>query len=312
MKVHVTRPVPESALELLRDQGFEVTVPDDPGLPEREALLSAVEGCHGVLALLTETIDAELMDRAPDLKVVANMAVGYDNIDVPAAKERGVVVCNTPGVLTESTADFAWALLLAAARRVHEGDQMVRRGQWKWWGPMMLLGRDLFGKTLGIVGMGRIGRAVARRAGGFGMKVLYHSRSEKPDLEAEHVGLEELLRRSDFVSLHTPLTPETHHLLGAEELALMKPEAILVNTSRGPVVDEEALAKALAGGRLGGAGLDVFEREPEVHPALLGEPRAVLAPHAASATVETRTLMAEMAAQGIIDVLEGRAPKHQV
>lgn len=312
MKVHVTRPIPDSALELLRGNGCSVTVPEDPGLPVREELLRAVAGCDGILSLLTESVDSELLDHAPGLKVVANMAVGYDNIDVEAARLREIVVCNTPGVLTESTADFTWALLLAAARRIHEADQMVRKGEFRWWGPMLLLGRDLHGKTLGIVGLGRIGRAVARRAAGFGMRILYHSRSEKPEVQARRVGLEELLGSSDFVSLHTPLTEETHHLLGAAELSLMKPEAILVNTSRGPVVDEGALVTALREGQLGGVGLDVFEREPEVHPGLLKEPRAVLAPHAASATVETRTLMAEMAAQGIVDVLQGRTPQHVV
>ena len=312
MRVHVTRPVPEAALELLREAGHQVSVPTDSAPPVPAELRDAVADCDGILSLLTETIDAELFDCAPSLKVVANMAVGYDNIRVEEARQRGVVVCNTPGVLTEATADFAFALLLGASRRVLEGDRLVRRGDFKHWGPMMLLGREMYGKTLGILGMGRIGQAVARRAQGFGMEVLYSSRTDKPAVSGQRVELEELLSRSDFLSIHTPLTVETHHLIGAPELAKMKPGAILVNTSRGPVVDEAALVESLTSGHLGGAGLDVFEREPEVHPGLLCLEQALLAPHAASATVETRTLMATMAAEQIIDVLAGREPAHPV
>jgi glyoxylate reductase len=262
-------------------------------------------------------VDGELMDAAgEDLRVVANMAVGYDNVDVEAAAERGVVVTNTPGVLDETTADVAFMLLLAAARRLGEGERLLRAGRWEWWGPKQLMGRDVWGKRLGIVGFGRIGQAVARRAKGFGMEILYHNRSRKvgaeEELGARYLDLDELLESADFVSVHTPLSDETHHLIGAAELGTMNPEAIFVNTSRGPVVDEAALADALAEGRIFAAGLDVYEEEPEVHPKLLELENVVLAPHIGSASVETRDRMAALAAENIVAVLSGEEPKTPV
>jgi glyoxylate reductase len=280
----------------------------------REELLRRVAGRDGLLALLTERIDAELLDAAgPRLRIVANYAVGFDNVDVGECTRRGILVSNTPDVLTETTADLAWALILAAARRVAEGDRFLRsRRRWIW-GPLMMLGQDVHGKVLGIVGFGRIGRAVARRAAGFGMRVRYHSRNPAPEevereLGAERRTLEELLAEADVVSLHCALTPETHHLIGAEQLRRMKPTAILVNTARGPVVDEAALADALARGEILAAGLDVFEREPEVHPRLLELDNVVLVPHLGSATVETRVAMGMVAADNLLAAFEGRRP----
>jgi glyoxylate reductase len=251
-----------------------------------------------------------------DLKVIANMAVGYDNVDLEAARERGVMVTNTPEVLDETTADTAFMLLLAAARRLGEGERIVRSGRWEAWGPKMLIGPDVWGKTLGIVGFGRIGQAMARRARGFDMEVFYTARSRKEDVENElgtrYAQLDELLQTSDFVSLHTPLTEETRHLIGAGELKKMKPESVLVNTSRGPIVDEGALADALAQGRIFAAGLDVYEEEPEVHPRLLELENVVLAPHIGSASIETRDKMATLAAENISAVLRGEKPKTPV
>lgn len=301
MRVYVTRPIPAAGLELLSE--LEVSVYEEAErLPPRSALLAGAGGADGILSLLTERIDAEVMDRAPNLRVISNMAVGYDNIDVAEARRRGVMVCNTPGVLTETTADFTWALMMAVARRVVEGDGYVRAGRFPGWGPLMLLGRDLHGATLGIVGNGRIGQAVARRAAGFGMEVLVH----------RGVPLEALLERSDFVSLHVPLSGETTHMIGARELARMKPTAYLINTSRGPVVDETALVEALASGAIAGAALDVFEREPAVHEGLLGLENVVLAPHIASASVATRDRMAVMAATNLLQALRGDEPNHRV
>jgi glyoxylate reductase len=248
--------------------------------------------------------------------VVANMAVGYDNIDVGAARERGVVVTNTPGVLDETTADVAFMLMLAAARRLGEGERLLRAGKWEWWGPKQLRGIDVWGKKLGIVGLGRIGRAVARRGRGFGMEILYHNRSRKEvaekELGARYLDLDDLLRESDFVSIHTPLTDATRHLIGERELGLMQDTAVLINTSRGPVVDEAALAEALEGGRIFAAGLDVYEEEPKVHPKLLELEKAVLAPHIGSATIETRDRMATLAAENLAAVLRGEKPKSPV
>lgn len=315
-KVLVTREIPEAGLRLLEREDFDVTVLDEAP-PSRDKLLEAVHGANGILSTATEKIDAEVMDAAgEDLRVVANMAVGYDNIDVEAASERGVVVTNTPGVLDETTADVAFMLLLAAARRLGEGERLLRAGRWEWWGPKQLRGQDVRGKTLGIVGMGRIGRAVARRGKGFGMEILYHNRSRdesaEEELGARYVELDELLETSDFVSIHTPLTPETHHLIGAEELEMMKPTSVLVNTSRGPVIDEAALADALEENRIFAAGLDVYEEEPKVHPKLLGLDNVVLAPHIGSASVETRDRMAVLAAENLAAVLKGEEPKTPV
>jgi glyoxylate reductase len=313
-KVLVTREIPDVGLRLLED--FEVTVLSESP-PERGELLEAARGAVGILPTVTEKMDAEVMDAAGDgLKVIANMAVGYDNIDVEAATERGVVVTNTPEVLNETTADTAFMLLLAAARRLGEAERLLRSGGWDAWGPKQLTGPDVWGKRLGVVGFGRIGQALARRTRGFDMDLVYHDqyRNEgaERELGARYLELEELLRTSDFVSIHTPLTPETTHLIGADELERMKPEAVLVNTSRGPVVDESALADALVEGRIFAAGLDVYEEEPEVHPKLLELENVVLAPHIGSASIETRDKMAALAAENLAAVLRGEEPKTPV
>ena len=313
-KVLVTREIPEAGLRPLED--YDLTVLSEAP-PARDELLEAAEGTVGVLSNVTEKMDAEFMDAAGEgLKVIANMAVGYDNVEVEAARERGIVVTNTPGVLDETTADTAFMLLLAAARRLGESERTLRAGDWEWWGPKLFVGVDVWGKKLGIVGMGRIGQAVARRGRGFGMEILYHNRSRKEDaekeLDARRVELDELLETADFVSVHTPLTDETRHLIGPEELRRMKLTAVLVNTSRGPVVDEGALADALADGRIFAAGLDVYEDEPKVHPKLLDLENAVLAPHIGSGSQETRDGMAVLAAENIVAVLSGGEPKTPV
>ena len=313
-KVLVTREIPEAGLRPLEAYGLTV-LSEAP--PARDELLEAAEGAVGVLSNVTEKMDAEFMDAAGGgLRVIAHMAVGYDNVDVEAADERGIVVTNTPGVLDETTADTAFMLLLAAARRLGESERILRAGGWHWWGPKLFVGVDVWGKTLGIVGMGRIGQAVARRARGFGMEIVYHNRSRKEDaereLDARYADLDELLATADFVSVHTPLTNETLHLIGAQELEKMKPTAVLVNTSRGPVVDEGALATALADGRVFAAGLDVYEEEPKVHPKLLKLENAVLAPHIGSGSQETRDRMAVLAAENIVAVLSGEGPKTPV
>ena len=310
-KVLVTREIPAAGLRPLEE--FDVTVLSEAP-PERADLLEAASGAEGVLSTVTEKIDGTFMDAAGEgLKVVANMAVGYDNVDVEAAKARGVIVTNTPGVLDETTADVAFMLLLAAARRLGESERVLRAGRWEWWGPKLFMGPDVWGKKLGIVGFGRIGQAVALRARGFDMEILYHNRSRKVDTEEElgasYLELDELLEAADFVSLHTPLTDETRHLIDAPELERMKPEAVLVNTSRGPVVDEAALADALAGGRIFAAGLDVYEEEPKVHPKLLELENVVLAPHIGSGSIETRVKMAVLAAENLTAVLRGEEPK---
>jgi glyoxylate reductase len=312
-RVVVTGRIPETALEKLRAE-HEVDAWSGPESIGREELLRRVAGADAVVSLLTERIDSELLDAAgPQLKVVANVAVGYDNIDVPACTERGVVATNTPGVLTEATADIALGLILTATRRLGEGERLIRSGQaWKW-GMFFLLGSSLQGKTLGVVGMGGIGQATARRAKAFGMEIIYQSRSEidpgiAAELGARRVELDELLAISDVVSLHCPYGPATHHLIGAGQLAAMKNSAYLVNTARGPIVDEAALASALRDGQIAGAGLDVFENEPSVHPGLLELQNVVLVPHLGSATVETRTAMAMLAADNALAVLCGERP----
>jgi glyoxylate reductase len=287
--------------------GAEVDIDlwDDEMPPSRDELLARVASADGLLALLTERVDAELLAAAPSLRVVANHAVGVDNVDVRACTARGVWVTNTPDAVTESTADLTWALILAVARRIGEGERLVRAGRFKAWAPTMLLGLELRGATLGIVGLGRIGEAVARRARGFGMQVLHTtSRGGMP--------LEEMLARSDVVTLHCPLTAATRHLIDARRLAQMKRGALLVNTSRGSVVDEAALVASLEGGHLGGAGLDVYENEPSVHPGLIGREDVVLLPHLGSATHATRAQMATMALTDAARVLRGERPLHPV
>ncbi|MBM3214481.1 D-glycerate dehydrogenase [Candidatus Poribacteria bacterium] len=313
--IYVTRRLPQPALDRLAEV-FDVEVnPDDRVLEKRE-IIDHVGGKDALLCLLTDTIDAEIMDAGDRLRVLSNYAVGFNNIDVAAATARRLPVTNTPGVLTETSADLAMALLLCAARRISEGDRLTRAGRFVGWGPMMLLGYDVYGKTLGIVGMGRIGKATARRAMGFGMRILYTSRTVHEDAErefgAQRVPLDDLLRESDYVSLHVPLSDETRHLIGSRELALMKPSAFLINTARGPIVDEKALVRALRDGTIAGAGLDVYEDEPAVADGLMELDNVVLAPHIASATVETRTKMAMLAAENAIAVIEGRRPAHIV
>jgi glyoxylate reductase len=312
-RVVVTGRIPEPALEKLRAE-HDVDAWAGPESIGREELLRRVAGAEAIVSLLTERIDGELLDAAgPQLKVVANVAVGYDNIDVPACAARGIVATNTPGVLTDATADIAFGLILMATRRLGEGERLIRSGQpWKW-GMFFLLGSSLQGKTLGIVGMGGIGQATARRAKAFGMEIVYQSRSEidptiAAELGARRMDLEELLAVSDIVSVHCPYGPATHHLIGPRQLATMKSSAFLINTARGPIVDEAALALALREGQIAGAGLDVFEEEPKVHPELLGLENVALVPHLGSATVETRTAMAVLAANNALAVLQGAEP----
>jgi lactate dehydrogenase-like 2-hydroxyacid dehydrogenase len=310
-RVFVARIIPDDGLRPLAD-ATDADVWDGDLPPPRDELLRRVAGCDGVLTLLTDRVDDEFLDAAgPQLRVVSNYAVGFDNVDLPACTRRGIPVGNTPGVLTDTTADLAFALLMAAARRLPEGDRYVRDGRWKTWGPMLLLGPDVHGSTIGIVGFGRIGQAVARRAAGFGMTVLYHDVNRLPDavtepLGASYVPLEELLARSDFVSLHVNLTAETRHLMNDRTLALMKPTAVLVNTSRGPVVDQRALADALRGGRIWAAGLDVTDPEPiPMDDPLVGLDNCLIVPHIASASRATRGRMAEMAAANVLAGLRG-------
>ncbi|MBN1287544.1 MAG: D-glycerate dehydrogenase [Anaerolineae bacterium] len=310
-KVFVTRIIPDRGLSLVKDFCDADIWPGELP-PPGEVILEKVRGIDGLLCLLTDPVGAEVMDAAgPSLKVISNFAVGVDNIDLPEATRRGIPVGNTPGVLTETTADFAFALLMAATRRVVEGDRFVRAGKWKTWGPTLLLGQDIFGATLGIVGFGRIGRAVAKRAGGFDMRVLYYDPwvTDGPGagaLPAQSVDLDTLLRESDFVSVHTPLTDQTYHLIGADALAKMKPDAILINTARGPVVDPDALYHALKNGQIAAAALDVTEPEPvPADSPLLELDNLVIAPHIASASRATRGKMAQMAAENLIAGLKG-------
>ncbi len=313
----MTRKLPDEVLLPLREL-FDCRVYAEEDRPvARDRLLEEVATADGVLSMLTEVIDAQLLASAPSLKVVSNMAVGYDNIDLEAARARGVIVCNTPDVLTETTADLTFALLLAAARRVVESADFIRQGAWRSWAPFLLAGQDVHHKTLGLVGLGRIGSAVARRAQGFGMRILYTSRQRHEEAETTlsvvYKGLPELLAESDFVCILTPYTPQTHHLIGERELQWMKPSAILVNTARGSVVDEQALYRALRDRTIWGAGLDVFEREPvRADNPLLTLPNVVALPHVGSATVDTRMAMARQAAENLTDVLRGRTPRHRV
>ncbi|HET9879979.1 MAG TPA: D-glycerate dehydrogenase [Candidatus Limnocylindria bacterium] len=310
-RVLVTRVIPDEGLDPIRD-ACEVDLWTDELPPPRDELLRRVAGVDGLLSLLTDVVDDELLDAAgPQLKVVSNFAVGFDNIDVPALTRRGIPAGNTPGVLTETTADLAFALLMAAARRIPESVDYVREGNWRTWGPMLLMGVDVHGATLGIVGFGRIGRELARRGRGFGMKILYHdvhpaTPEEEAELGARQVELDELLRESDFISLHVNLTDDTHHLIDAAALRAMKPTAVLVNTSRGPVVDPDALTVALRDGEIFAAGLDVTEPEPlpADHP-LVGLPNCVVVPHIASASKVTRGRMAGMAAANLLAGLRG-------
>jgi glyoxylate reductase len=312
--VFVTRQVPQPGLDLLAQHATLRVNPQDQVL-SRDELAEGIKDCQALLCLLTDKVDAGLMDLAPGLKIIANYAVGYDNVEVAAATARKIPVTNTPGVLTEGTADLTWAMILGLARRLVEGDRMTRAGDFKGWAPMLLLGGEVYGKTLGLLGLGRIGQAVARRASGFGMKVLYHTRSHRAeghDPRWSRVDLETLLKESDFLSLHCPLTPQTRHLIGKKELGMMKPTTYLINTARGPVVDEAVLVEVLKAKAIAGAALDVYEQEPSLSPGLESLENALLLPHLGSATTETRVKMSLMAAQGIVDRLEGKIPAHVV
>jgi len=315
--VLITRRMPPPAVELLGRAGCNVLELPYDAPPPREVVLSRTRGAAGLIAMLSDRVDAELLDAAGErLKVVANYAVGYDNVDLELCRERGVRVTNTPGVLTDATADLAWALILAAARHVAAGDQIMRRGSWPGWSPTELLGLQLTGATLGVVGAGRIGTAVALRSLGFGMRVVYTHPRPNATLEqrlgAERLELEALLATADVVSLHVPMKPENHHLIDGRRLGLMKRTAVLVNTARGAVIDEAALVAALRSQRIAAAGLDVYEHEPRMTTGLAELPNAVLLPHLGSGTTATRQKMSQMAADNVLAVLEGREPPNPV
>ncbi|MGQ4910726.1 MAG: glyoxylate reductase [Candidatus Thorarchaeota archaeon] len=314
--VFFTRKIPRSGIERVQSR-FDTEVWESEIPPSKEEIIQHAESCEGLVTLLSDPITSEVIESLPRLRVIAQYAVGYDNIDVAAATARGVIVTNTPGVLTETTADLTWSLIMAVSRRIVEADKYVRDGRWRVaWGPELLLGEDVYGATLGIIGLGRIGQAVARRAKGFDMRVLYHSRNRvdcEKDLGAELVTLDNLLSESDIVTLHVPLTQETHHMIGARELGLMKKGAYLINTSRGAVLDEGALYDALRSGHLGGAGLDVFAQEPTPpNNPILQLSNVVVAPHIGSASTRTRTVMAEMCATNLIAALSGERPPNIV
>jgi glyoxylate reductase len=316
-KVYVTRELPERGLKIIKEY-FDTEVWMEYAPPPKKLIIEKAKNVDALAPLLSDKIDAEIFDAAPKLKIVAQMAVGFDNIDVQEATRRGIYVTNTPEVLTDTTADFAWTLLMAVARRVVEADKYVRTGQWKvGWHPSMMQGRDVYNATIGIVGAGRIGYAVAKRATGFGMKILFYDVVPRPEIEkdfgAKKVDLDTLFRESDFVSIHVPLMKETHHLVNAEKLKLMKKTAYLINNSRGPVVDEKALYASLKEGRIAGAGLDVFEQEPTpVDNPLLKLDNVVVAPHISSASYETRSKMAEMVAENLVAFFEGKKPPNLI
>jgi glyoxylate reductase len=314
-KVLATRPLFPAAQTIL-NASCDVEYWTQPERISKEELFARVKDKEGLVCLLTEKVDEELLRTAPKLRIAANIAVGFDNFDLPACTKRGVVATNTPGVLDETTADFAWTLLMAVARRIGEAEQLARSGNWKGWDLDQLVGTDVWGKTLGLVGFGRIGRAVARRAAGFQMKVIYSDAIRAPldiekDLKAQHCDFNTLLAEADFISLHVPLLPDTRGLMNAPRFFRMKPTAFLINTSRGPVVDEAALVHALESGKIAGAGLDVYENEPFIHPGLK-RPNVVLAPHIASGSLETRTKMACIAAQNVVALFKGQRPPNML
>lgn len=314
-KVFVTRVMSKESIDYLNEH-FEVIVNKEDRTLSKEELIKNISEVDAIMCLLTDNIDKEVIGKAYNTKIIANCAVGYNNIDVEAAKIRGIKVTNTPDVLTDTTADLTFALILGVARRIVEADNFARVGLFKEWGPNLFIGQEISNKTLGIIGAGRIGKAVAKRAKGFNMNILYFKRNKDEDFEketgAEYVDLDTLLKNSDFVSIHVPLTKETHHLIGKRELTLMKKTSVLINTSRGPVVDEEALVEALKFKKIWGAGLDVFEKEPQIHNGLKGLNNVIILPHIGSATIETRRKMAMMAAQNIVEVLYGREPINPV
>jgi len=312
-EVLITRRIPEAGLELIRRECAVRLWEEDRPMP-KDRLLALAAGKDGIVCLLSDPMGADVIAAAgPQLKAIATMAVGYDNIDVAEATRRGIVVGNTPGVLTEATADLTWALILSLGRRIIEGDRLVRSGRWTGWAPTQLVGADFAGKTIGIVGLGRIGKAVARRGRSFGMEVIYSNRNRLPESEeaaipARYAKLDELIAASDFISLHCPLNPESYHLIGRERIARMKRTAYLLNVARGPVVDEAALAHALKEGWIAGAALDVYEHEPGLTPGLIELDNVVLAPHLGSASLETRNQMAKMTAQNLLAGLKGELP----
>jgi glyoxylate reductase len=314
-KVIVTRRLPGDAVEKLREK-YEVTVSPHQRNLGYEELNELCQGAAGVITMLGDRVDRAFLESHPELKVVSNYAVGYNNIDLQAADKCGVTVTNTPGVLTEATADIAWALIMACGRRIVEGDRLTRSGGFDGWAPEMLLGQDVFGATLGIVGMGRIGQATARRALGFGMEIIYYSRQPKTEAEkqlgAKRVELDELMSRADYISLHTPLTPETRHLIDKRRIGLMKSSSFLINTARGQVVDEAALVLALRSDKIAGAGFDVYYDEPKLTDGLTELDNTVMLPHIGSGSITTRRKMAEIAAENLSAVLQGRTPPHPV
>jgi len=316
-RVFVTRELPERGLDIIKER-FDTEVWSDYAPPPKKLIIEKAAKVDALATLLSDKIDAEVFDAAPNLKIVSQFAVGFDNIDVKEATKRGIYVTNTPGILTDTTADYAWALLMAAARRVAEADKYIRDKKWKvGWHPTMLQGRDIFGATLGIIGLGRIGAAIARRAKGFNMKILYYDVVRRPEVEEElgirYRELETILKESDFITVNVPLLKSTHHLINEEKLKQMKKTAIIINNARGPVIDEKALYKALKEGWIAGAGLDVFEQEPTpVTNPLLTLDNIVVAPHISSSSFETRSKMAEMVAENLVSFLEGKTPPNLV
>lgn len=315
-KILVTGRLPDEFVKRLAET-CEVEANREDRPMEVDAILASIADKDGLLSMITDRVDDDLMGRAPRLRIISQMAVGYNNIDVGAATSRGIPVTNTPGVLTDATAELAFALLLAAARRVAEGDKMVREGRFRHWAPFLFLGSQVSGKTLGIIGMGRIGKAVAKRARGFDMNIIYHNpkpldAAEEGQYGAQFRDLDALLAEADFVSLHVPLTEGTKHLIGKKQFSLMKKTAFLINTSRGPVVNEKELVEALRSGAIAGAGIDVYENEPALEPGLSEMEKAVLLPHVGSGTLETRTKMAEMAVESLLIGLSGEVPPRLV
>lgn len=315
-KVFISRRIPQPGLDIV-EKVCEVEMNPEDRVLSKDELKEGVKGKEGLLCLLTDTVDAEIMDSSEALKVIANYAVGYNNIDIEEAAKRGILVTNTPGVLTDTTADLTWALLMAVARRIVEADRFVREGKFQGWAPMLFLGGDIYNKTLGIIGLGRIGKAVARRAKGFGMKIIYTDvkrvgEREEQELGARFVSKEDLLKEADFVTLHVPLLPETKHYIGSKELKMMKKTAYLINVARGPIVDEKAMVGALRRGEIAGAGLDVYEEEPHLTEGLIDLDNVVIVPHIGSASIETRTKMAVMAATNLTSPLQGQRPLNLV